>query len=135
MAHFFNDGYTKLSVMKTIATSVLLLCFTTVFSQDTIVRKDKINLPTVPVMNRSNTAGAPGQDGGQPTDTTKQGPLYCIDLVDGKLVLKKDGVITNRTITFSNGTTINTAAVLKRKTGTRIQLKNGDCVNSDGTIR
>ncbi len=121
--------------MKTIATFMLFLCFATAYSQDTIVPKDKINLPTQPVMNRSNTAGAPGQDGGQPTDTTKNGPIYCIDLVDGKLVIKKDGVITNRTITFSNGTTINTSAILKRKTGTKVQLKNGDCVNGDGTIR
>lgn len=121
--------------MKILITLILAFYVASAFSQDTVVPKDKVNLPVEPIMNRSSTAGAPGQDGGQPTDTTAKGPFYCIDLVNGKLVVKKDGVPVSRTVTFKNGTTISTTALLKRKTGTRIQLKNGDCVNGDGTIR
>ncbi|HLP22059.1 MAG TPA: DUF6799 domain-containing protein [Chitinophagales bacterium] len=126
--------------MKAILLSTLLLAGVTGYAQttDTTVRKDQIDLPVSnPAMNRSSTAGGPDQGGGQQVDKsdTLGKKTYCLDLRNGKLVLMDNFVMVDKTIRFKNGTRLTKEGLLTRKSGTRIQLKNGDCVTQEGIIR
>lgn len=61
----------------------------------------------------------------------------CVMMKDGKMVVRKNGKITDLTdsTTVSDGTVIRVDGVVTKPDGKQIQLKDDDCVFMDGKIR
>lgn len=56
---------------------------------------------------------------------------YCASLRDGVMVLLKDGMIVTSEVILSDSTKITTDCVVIKKDGTKIGLKDGECITSD----
>ena len=59
---------------------------------------------------------------------------YCALLKDGKMMLMTDGKTVNADVIFANGAKITIDATLKKKDGSEVVLKNGECVDANGEI-
>ena len=61
--------------------------------------------------------------------------MYCATVIDGKMILMDQNqkpVLSE--VTLKNGTKITTDAIVIHKDGSKIPLKNGECVNANGNI-
>ncbi len=59
---------------------------------------------------------------------------YCTRMENGKLVVVHEGKTLNSDVTLSNGTVIKTDGTVVKKDGTTTMLKEGECVDKDGTV-
>jgi hypothetical protein len=61
--------------------------------------------------------------------------MYCATLIDGKMILMDQNqkpVLSE--VILKNGIKISTDAIVTQKDGSKIALKNGECVNANGNI-
>jgi hypothetical protein len=59
---------------------------------------------------------------------------YCCKKKDGKVTVMHDGSALKSDATLDNGTTIKTDGTVIKKDGSKVMLKEGECVNMDGKI-
>jgi hypothetical protein len=55
---------------------------------------------------------------------------YCAALRDGVMVLLKDGMVVTTDVTINDSIKVTTDCVVIKKDGTRINLKDGECITS-----
>jgi hypothetical protein len=65
---------------------------------------------------------------------SKQLGKYCSVLRDGTMTLVKDGTVNTEEITLKDGSKLTKDGTVKRKDGSIVTLKNGDCIDIEGTI-
>jgi ribosomal protein L14 len=60
----------------------------------------------------------------------------CVMMDNGKMMMMKHGQTMDFTkeMTLKNGTLVMTDGTIKRKNGTSVQLKDGDCIMMDGKV-
>lgn len=66
--------------------------------------------------------------------TQKTDASYCVLLKDGQLMIISDGKQMNGDVALADGAKLKTDGTLVSKDGTETMLKNGECVNQDGTV-
>jgi hypothetical protein len=59
---------------------------------------------------------------------------YCAQMKDGQLAVMHEGKTLDTDAKLANGTTIKADGSVMRKDGTRIELKEGQCIDKDGKI-
>jgi hypothetical protein len=59
---------------------------------------------------------------------------YCAMLKDGKIKMMQDTRDLVADVTLSNGVKIKTDGTVIKSDGTQITLKNGECVDNNGTV-
>ena len=59
---------------------------------------------------------------------------YCAHLMDGKVMIMQDKKDVASDVTLTNGTTIQMDGTVTKKDGTKMYLKNGDCVDNNGKL-
>jgi hypothetical protein len=69
------------------------------------------------------------------TKDVKKTMMYCATLIDGKIILMdQNQKPTTLEVTLTDGTKITTDAIVIKKDGTRMPLKNGECIDTKGNI-
>jgi len=75
-------------------------------------------------------------------DTTSHKKMHhqmkdCVMMKEGKMIQMKDGKTMDLTqdVTMTDGSVVMANGSLKKKDGTTVELKNGDCVMMDGTVK
>ena len=63
-----------------------------------------------------------------------QSDLYFAKLKDGKIVMVYQGVIMTADVVLDNGTQIKTDGSVVKKDGTKLSLKEGECVDKEGRM-
>ena len=59
---------------------------------------------------------------------------YCAKMEGGKKVIMHQGSIITTEATLNNGTRIQPDGTILKKDGTKITLKEGECISQDGVI-
>jgi len=70
----------------------------------------------------------------QNSDTKSYGSSYCAKMKDGIIVVIYQGNPITSDILLDNGAIIKPDGAIITKDGNRITLKDGECINQDGTI-
>lgn len=68
------------------------------------------------------------------TEILKDPYQYCAQIKDGILVVMYEGNRIISEVTLDNGTKIRPDGIIIRIDGTRIMLKQGDCIDMEGKI-
>lgn len=64
--------------------------------------------------------------------TTENGDKYCAKMKDGMLKVIHEGTFITSDVTLGDGTIIKTDATVVKKDGSKISLKEGECIGKDG---
>ena len=67
-------------------------------------------------------------------DDKKETGKFCSVLKEGSMTLVKDGTIATKEITLRDGSKITKEGTVRRKDGSSVVLKNGECIDMDGNI-
>src|SRR5205823_4448128 len=59
---------------------------------------------------------------------------YCTSMKDGKLIVMNENKELTSDVTLANGAKITTSAILVKNDGSRVALKNDECVDKDGNV-
>jgi hypothetical protein len=84
------------------------------------------SLITLTFLSLNITAG----DGDPKTSQEK----YCAKVKDGKLTVMHEGNPITGTVTLTNGMQIMTDGTILNRDGTKLMLKEGECVDKDGKL-
>jgi len=76
--------------------------------------------------NKSSTA--------HKSSTSTKHAEYCASMKDGKLMVHHGSKHLANDTTLSNGITIKTDGTVMKKDGTQLTLKNGECIDQNGTV-
>lgn len=79
----------------------------------------------------SLTAMAQHNDHPSLADSTKR---YCAKLMDGLVVVSENGKQLTQVATLGNGTEISMNGIVTKKDGSKLIMKEGDCVDKDGNL-
>ncbi|MBL7930402.1 MAG: hypothetical protein JNL60_00785 [Bacteroidia bacterium] len=63
---------------------------------------------------------------------TDQRERYCAKMLDGRLVVMRDGAIMVTEVRFANGTELKPDGSITNRDGSRSFLKNGECLDRNG---
>lgn len=67
-------------------------------------------------------------------DDKKETGKFCSVLKEGSMTLVKDGIVANKEITLRDGSKLTKEGTVRRKDGSNVVLKNGECIDMDGNI-
>jgi hypothetical protein len=69
-----------------------------------------------------------------PVTPDKEGS-YCAVLKDGIMVLMRNGTLADGTVTLNDGSQVTKDATVLRRDGSKVILKEGDCVDINGNVQ
>ena len=68
-------------------------------------------------------------------DSKMKSGRYCAELRDtNNIVILYNGILILEDVNLANGSTIKTNGIVVKKDGSKIELKNGECVDSLGNL-
>lgn len=59
---------------------------------------------------------------------------YCVKMQDGRLTVVHEGSAINSDVTLSNGIIIQIDGTILKKDGSKVELKEGECIDKDGKV-
>ena len=67
-------------------------------------------------------------------DTRTDDDKYCAEMKDNRLVVVHEGNVITRDVTMSDGTQLLIDGTIVSKDGSRVMLRTGQCMDSNGRI-
>jgi hypothetical protein len=77
---------------------------------------------------------AMAQDAYANADSKPHGDKYCAKMMNGKMMVMYEGKEITSDVSLANGMQVTANGTLIKNDGSKVTLKNGECIDKDGNI-